>query len=143
MRTNGVYFLAVFVLGLSAEPAAASQERIDMRLEDAGFVMRPADTPEKMARLKRLPPRRFVRRETKDGHYFIYADPDYCKCVLLGDQRAMETYQDMAKSSQDLPTVAVGPSGTSPEQAVIQGMDADIGDVTEGDYLHFGSVPLR
>jgi hypothetical protein len=45
-----------------------------MRLEDMGFIMRPANTPEQMGRLRPLPARKFVAR-TKDGNrYYLYAD---------------------------------------------------------------------
>jgi hypothetical protein len=129
--------LALLALGLIGDPAAASQEAIDMRLANAGFVMRPADTPEKLKRLRLLPPRKIVRRKTGDGHYFLYADPDYCKCVLAGDERAMQTYRDMLKPPPGLPAVAPPPSGASVENALIHDMDRDIGDVPVDDILHF------
>ena len=137
MRTNDKRFMAVLALGLIGDPAAATQEAIDMRLANAGFVMRAADTPEKLKRLRLLPPRKIVRRKTADGHYFLYADPDYCKCVLVGDDRAMQAYRDMLKPPPGLPTVAVPPSGVSAESALIHDMDADIGDVPFDDILHF------
>ena len=136
MRSPDLRLLVVFVFGLFGDPAVA-QEGTDMRLVDAGFIMRPADTPEKLARLKRVPPRKFVRRKTEAGHYYIYADPDYCKCVLLGDQRAMRTYRDMVKAPLILPTESVSPSGESLSGEVIQDLNTDIGDTPASDILNF------
>ena len=136
MRPTDLRPLAVFLFGLFGDPAVASQEGVDMRMVDAGFIMRPADTPEKLARLKHVPPRKFVRRKTKAGHYYIYADPDYCKCVLLGDQRAMQTYRDMVKAPLVLPTDPVPPSGESVSGEVIQDLN-DIGNAPAGDVLNF------
>ena len=48
-----VFMLALLFVG----PAAAGQEGTDMRLEDMGFVMRPANAPEQLERLRLLPPR--------------------------------------------------------------------------------------
>jgi hypothetical protein len=136
MRTNATRLLTVFAFGFFGEPAAASQEATDMRLADAGFVMRPANTPEKLKQLRLLPPRKIVRRKAGDGHYYLYADPDYCKCVLAGDERAMQTYRDMQKPPPGLPTVSVQPSGRSPESMIIQDMDDDI-PVADDNILRF------
>jgi len=105
-----------------------------MHLEDAGFIMRPADTPEKLARLRKLPARTFVARNAAGGRYYIYADPDVCKCAFVGDGRAMQAFRDMRRTPQ--PDV-VGPGGVSPENQIIRDMDADMGDVPDGDILDF------
>ena len=47
--------LAFLVFGLFGGAAAAGQEGKDMKLEDVGFVMRPANTPAQIDRLRLLP----------------------------------------------------------------------------------------
>ena len=113
-----------------------------MRLANAGFVMRPANTPEKMARLKLLPPRKFVARTKAGGvRYFLYADPDYCKCVLVGDQRAMQTYRDMVSPPRGLPGLpdTSGPSARAgAEHAMIEEMKTDLSSaIPDRDFLDF------
>ncbi len=98
--------------------AAQGQEAIDMKLVQAGFTMRSVDTPEMMERARRLPQRRIASR-MKDGQsYYLYADVDYCKCILVGNQQALQAYRDMA-----LPPVALpgdtAPRGVNPENLVM------------------------
>jgi hypothetical protein len=126
-----VFFLAVLLAGAFA----AGQEGVDMRMVDAGFVMRPADTPQKLERLKLLPARKFIGRTRKGSRYFIYADPDLCKCVLVGSPSALQAYRDMrAKMPQPL---NVPPAGVVPETIMIDDMDNDTDNLI-GDDEYFG-----
>ena len=61
-----------------------SEARDTEQLLAAGFQAKPADTPEKLANLRAMPPRQLVAR-SKDGN-FVYtsADPDYCHCLYVG-----------------------------------------------------------
>ena len=53
-------------------------------LAAAGFQARPAATPEELANLRTMPPRKLVV-QGKAGHLmYTYADPDYCQCVYEG-----------------------------------------------------------
>ena len=119
----------------TGEPAEA-QLANDMKLEDAGFVMRSADTAEKLARLRVLPPRQFVSRTGKSGRYYLWADPDTCRCVFLGNERAMQAYRDMRRAG--LPQVDNVPAGgADPERMIIRDMDADMGAVADDDVLDY------
>src|SRR5512143_3512267 len=107
-----------------------------MKLEDAGFVMRSADGAEKLARLRVLPPRQFVSSTGDSGRYCLCADPDTCRCVFLGNERAMQNYRDMRGAG--LPKVDNVPAGGfNQERAVIRSMDADLGDVASDDILDY------
>jgi hypothetical protein len=70
-----------------------------MRLEDMGFIMRPASTPAQMGRLRLLPARKFVARTKNGSRYYLYADPDYCQCLFVGNELAMKNYQALNASS--------------------------------------------
>ena len=94
-----MYRIAAMVFGLVAGLAinlAAAQSQLgkDMKLEDAGFKMREADTPQKMARLNSIPPYKFVPHRKNGARYYVYADPS-CRCAFVGDDNAMKTYRDM------------------------------------------------
>jgi len=135
-----VYASALAVSGLFAAPAAA-QEALGMKLEDAGFKMRVANTPKQLARLKQLPQHRFVKR-TKDGRsYYLYADPVYCKCLFLGGVRAMNNYQMMvAPPPSGLPSFSPGGgTGNKAENEMILSMDQDLNDsiIPNDDFLDF------
>ena len=129
---------------LLAAPAAA-QEGVGMRLEAAGFIMRPANTPQKMERLRSLPPHKFVVRKKAGRPYYIYADPTYCRCAYVGGQMAMNGYRDMVSPPKPPPGVkdfANAPSGSGSgdfiERQMIHDMDDDGAPPGEEDLFHPG-----
>jgi hypothetical protein len=125
---------AVLALAFSAG-AALAQEAIDQKLIDAGFKMRSVDTPKKMERARLLPHRRIVSR-TKDGQlYYLYADVDYCKCVLTGSPQALQAYRDM--SLPPVPMSLDNPSrGVTAESILNIDIDPNLHDVDpDGDIL--------
>jgi hypothetical protein len=120
---------------------APAQLATEMKLTDAGFIMRIAKTPRQMERLKTIPARRMVAR-TKDGvrHYY-YADPGGCQCVMIGNERAMANYRDMVKPPPLPPGVkdfqGGGPSdtGVNVEREMIHEMDEDGAPPGEDDIF--------
>ena len=132
MRGTGARLLLAFGLGLFGDIVVAGQEGTDMKLEDAGFVMRRADTAEKVAHAKLLPPRKIMAR-TKDGkRYYVYSDPDFCKCVFVGDERALQAWRDMRLPAPQLSQV-LGPDGVQPRQMMIEDIDHTISNTITGD----------
>jgi len=129
----------VFALMLMSAPLFA-QEAKDMKLTDAGFIVRPAETPKQLERLRLLPSRTFVVRRKAAKPYYVYADPDYCKCVFLGSEAAMQAYKDMVGKGQAMaPTVpAPLPYKGSPDNMPIQDMDEGVdGQMPDGDILDY------
>src|SRR4030095_16771461 len=61
----------------------ASAERV---LTAAGFQARPADTPEKLAHLESLPPRKVLLQPQNGERRYVYADPTSCKCLYVGGE---------------------------------------------------------
>ncbi len=128
--------LVLLVLALLGATAAAQEGR-DMKLEDVGFVMRPANTLAQIERLKLLPPRTFVARTKAGRRYYLYADPDYCKCVFLGGELAMRNYRDLI-SPPPQPPMALGPDGGPVAGSLIQEIDPGIDDaIADGDILDY------
>jgi hypothetical protein len=98
--------------------SAQSNLATDMKLEDAGFKMRQANTPEKMARLKSIPPHKFVPHRKNGRRYWVYADPTACRCAFVGDDIAMQAYRDMVNPPRsNLP--GVGPGAIGPDRGGI------------------------
>lgn len=132
MRANFGRLMALLLIGFFCDPAVSGQEATDMKLEDAGFVVRVADTPARIARLNTVSAHKFIRR-VKAGHaYFMYVDPSLCKCVYLGDQDAMNNYRAMVVKRRQAfllqtPNAQL-PPGLAPEATMIEDVDADIGD---------------
>jgi hypothetical protein len=119
----------------SCTSAVQAQEAIDRKLIDAGFVMRSVETPAQMERAKLLPHRQIVSR-TKDGKlYYLYADVDYCKCVLTGSPQALQAYRDM--SLPPVPMSLDSPSrGVTAESILNVDIDPNLHDADpDGDIL--------
>jgi len=140
MNAGIMRFSIVLATGLFGGGADAqqTQEATDMRLEDAGFVMRAA-TPQELNRVRLLPPRKFVARTVNGRRYFLYADPDLCKCVFLGDELAMANYQSMA-SPPSSPAAPGGPppGATSYQAPSYQDMDPNLSrSIPTGDILDY------
>jgi hypothetical protein len=99
-----VSVLLLSALGLGAG-GCASIARDDAKatenlLAAADFTMKPADTPEKLEHLKTMPVRKFVTRSRNDQLVFTYADPDFCKCLWVGNARQYNEYQRLVTQKQ-------------------------------------------
>ena len=77
--------------------SCATEQQLVGAMEDnlaaAGFVVRPANTPERQALLSRLPPHQFARQVEGDTVTYLYADPLVCNCLYAGSQEAYAKYQ--------------------------------------------------
>ncbi len=140
MRGVRLARLLAFAAVVSAgSPVQAQQQRaIDRELVAAGFIMRPADTPDKRARLRAIPPHRFAARTSNGQRYYIYADPDDCVCAFVGTQKALDTYRDMVTPPSPPPGVrefAAPPRGPSVQADMIHEMNEDAG-LMESDLFH-------
>src|ERR1700722_20550232 len=94
MKRNG---MGIALIGVFAIAACQSQSALVTQSEDnlaaAGFVVRPANTPERIAMLNRLPPHHFVQRVKGDVVHYVYADPLVCGCLYVGTQQAYNQYK--------------------------------------------------
>jgi len=72
------------------------QQRVEQHednLSAAGFLISPANTPERQAMLHRLPPHQFIQRVNGDVVHYVYADPLVCGCLYVGTQQAYNQYK--------------------------------------------------
>ena len=136
-----MYGLAVAVLAATLAAAQSSQLGKDMKLEDAGFKMKEANTPQKMARLNSIPPYRFVPHRKNGARYYVYADPT-CRCAFVGDENAMKNYRDMVAPPRSTGLPGVGETsrdtgGENLENEMQQEMDDESGTNFD-DIFHPG-----
>jgi hypothetical protein len=75
---------------MNSEAEAPNSEDL---LAASGFVERKADTPERIAALRSLPPHQFVMRNSNGSVKYMYADPIACNCIYVGGQRAYDQYR--------------------------------------------------
>ena len=112
---------------LFAAPALGQQqEAVDMRLRSAGFKLRLATTPAEIALLRRVPPRVMLSRTDQARRYYVYADPDFCRCTFVGDEQALRSFRDMVPPADEQPGASRS-NRPSTTEFLIREMDADLG----------------
>jgi len=84
---------ATCLILVACETTAQRIDNKENNLAAAGFTVVPANTPDREAELKQLPPNKFVPRTTGDQVEYIYADPVDCNCLYIGDQKAYGAYR--------------------------------------------------
>jgi len=70
-------------------------DRKEQMLAAAGFQMRTADTPAKLADLERLQQHKLVRHERDGEASYVYADAADCKCLYTGNQASYDEFQKL------------------------------------------------
>ena len=92
--------LPLIALGLSVTGCAAIRAHqaaeTEQVLAAAGFQVKPADTPEKLAHLQTLTPRKVVRYVRDGQPQYVYADPETCKCLYVGDEQRYQKFQELS-----------------------------------------------
>ena len=94
--------MAALSVGGNAEIVAAQQSTPNNLFTAAGFTVRYADTPAKLAHLRRLPPDKLVTKQRGGKMYYVYADPNICGCAYVGTPEAYRAYQNGSDGSQVL-----------------------------------------
>lgn len=136
MNGSKLLYFIVPAFALFGASAHAQQEATDMHLEDVGFVMRAA-SPEQLERLRSLPPRKFIARTVGSRRYYLYSDPDLCKCVFLGDEVAMQSYEALASTTAPAP-ITGGSGGLPSGSLLIEEMNPDLsGSIAAGEILDY------
>ncbi len=83
----------LFAFGLALTGCAGAIVQKEDMLSAAGFQYRPADTPQRIAALTKLPAHRFVRQVRNGKAFWLYADPAVCKCIYAGSDEAFSAYK--------------------------------------------------
>jgi hypothetical protein len=87
---------AVVGMALAVAACAAPQQQVSQRedlLAAAGFQVRPADSPHRVAAMKRLPANKFVTKVVDGNLVYLYADPLVCGCVYFGTQQNWDAFR--------------------------------------------------
>ena len=88
-----------FLAAACAKPGPAVSEKDNM-LASSGFVPKKANTAERLAMLKSLPPHQFVTRTINGRPTYFYSDPTICGCIYRGDQAAYDQYRQSVAAAQ-------------------------------------------
>jgi hypothetical protein len=90
--------LPALLLGLQASALFASEaqpylEKNSFYLSSAGFHIQLASDPAGQKGLRTLPPHQFVVDGVGDARRYLYAEPQHCVCIFVGDQQAYDRYR--------------------------------------------------
>ena len=77
------------------KPTRSTPSNLEGMLLDAGFVSNPADTPEKMARIRSEVQRKVIPVQEDGQIYYLYADADFCQCLYVGDESAFGRFEGL------------------------------------------------
>jgi hypothetical protein len=116
MRIAAVPLLAVLALAC-ASVAARSPESM---LEAAGFKTIAANTPERIQVLKTLPPKKVSPVDRNGETFYVYPDPDGCRCLRVGRQEQYDMYQRLVAGKQ---ATTLDRTRTSSNENVLKGFD--------------------
>ena len=98
MKRGVVFVLIPLILAGCASLEARHTRDLEQMLTDAGFQMRPADTPEALAYLQTLPARRILVGSANGAPQYAYADPTGCQCLYVGNELH---YEELRKLQRD------------------------------------------
>ncbi|RAI44674.1 hypothetical protein [Rhodoplanes roseus] len=127
--------VAGIVLGVAAAGPVAAQDRPapNNLFTAAGFVVRYADTPEKLALLRSLPADKLTIRRKNGKTTYIYPDPNGCRCAFVGSPAAYAAYRNGG-----LPGVDQGGAGGGSEPRYVEEMESSI--AADGSDTEPGSM---
>ena len=65
-------------------------------LSSAGFRIVAVNTPERINALKTLPPEKITKIKHNGEPYYVYPDPDGCRCLRVGREEQYQMYERLA-----------------------------------------------
>ena len=95
-----VLVLALAGCAVVKEVQKSEASDTEQLLAAAGFKVRPADTPKKMAHLQTLTQRQLITHQRGGKVYYVYADALNCKCLYVGNQAAYQRFQELQVERQ-------------------------------------------
>jgi hypothetical protein len=92
-----VVLVIVLALGFNGCAAIRTNQThwSEQLLTAAGFHIEPAGTAEERAHLQALRSRTVVQEERDGERRYVYADPEGCTCLYMGDEQQYQKYQKL------------------------------------------------
>jgi len=75
-------------------------QQTESMLSAAGFKMKLADTPERLAKLQTMPQLKLRPLKRAGKLYYAYTDVEGCRCTYLGDETAYQNYQALVQQQR-------------------------------------------
>jgi hypothetical protein len=95
VKSIGLLLLAgTLLIGCAAMKKSAATDTEKM-LAAAGFKIKIADTPGKLAHVKSMKQRKLLSHMKDGAVYYAYADAEFCKCLYMGSEKNYQKYQKL------------------------------------------------
>ena len=98
---RSAHWIAVVGLVAGVGGCAVAVDTKEGMFAQAGFRKIPADTPQRIAHLETIRPHRLIKRSTDGKTYYVYADPDQCRCLYVGSEAAYAKYKTLVQRQED------------------------------------------
>jgi hypothetical protein len=94
LLTAGIGLL--LVVGCATAPASSSATSQEDLMAQAGFTLRIADTPKRLAYLSALPPGKVVQQNYKGRTHYVVCPGTSTNQCYVGDEAAYQRYQQLS-----------------------------------------------
>ena len=96
--------LCASLLAALEAPSKPFLDKNSFYLSSAGFRVQVANDAAGRKALDALPPHRFVVHRTGNDVRYLYAEPNHCVCIFIGDARTnYQDYRDILAKPVDQP----------------------------------------
>jgi|SRR5918992_6000839 hypothetical protein len=91
--------MAALLAGCTAIGRDDAQDT-EQQLAAAGFDIKLADNPARRDHLATLPQHTLARFDRDGRPYYVYADPEWCKCMYVGNQADYDAYERLTAQEE-------------------------------------------
>ena len=95
LKTTGMILIIGTMLSGCAMIEKSDATSTENKLAAAGFMVKYADTPEKLAHIKSMQQRTIITHIKFGIVYYAYADAEFCKCLYMGTEENFGEYQKL------------------------------------------------
>lgn len=130
--------LGASLLAALEMPSKPFLDRNSFYLSSAGFKVQVANDEAGRRAMHALPPHRFVIHRTGNQVRYLYAEPNHCVCIFIGNQEAYLNYKDILARPIEQPD-NVAPDYKTQASALLYGDPYDWNSLNQptsiADYL--------
>jgi hypothetical protein len=130
--------LGASLLAALEMPSKPFLDRNSFYLSSAGFKVQVANDEAGRRAMHALPPHRFVIHRTGTQVRYLYAEPNHCVCIFIGNQEAYLNYKDILARPIEQPD-NVAPDYKTQASALLYGDPYDWNSLNQptsiADYL--------
>ncbi|OQK17767.1 hypothetical protein AU255_07860 [Methyloprofundus sedimenti] len=95
VKTTGMTLIVGIALSGCTMIEKSDATSAENKLAAAGFIVKYADTPAKLAHIKSMQQRTIITHIKNGTVYYAYADAEFCKCLYMGKEENFGEYEKL------------------------------------------------